>query len=360
MNLRDTDLVNRKIVYAVAQVAALSILIASLASAQSPSPFAVETNIKGVYAYTEPPAGFNPMTASAAELELYGYPPRPAANAPAKALATWEMIANPALKRIVPELSATSIYHRPVENLVIKNSKKAASSNWSGYALVHKRPQFTSVTGAWLVPIVQQAFGTCGGTDYSSDWAGIDGFANNSLFQSGSESDATCVSDTTTTENYPWIEWLPGATFEITASDSSALPFAPGDYLIVVVTATNWSGGESTSGTLSYTDVTQNWQVDGTITAAALDGSPLVGQSTEWIIERPEVGGSTADLANYVAVPWFEASATDVKNKTYFPGSPAGATAYSITMLDDSNSPISFADLFNPDTLLFLDEGSAL
>ena len=93
----------RKVMGTLGLVAAFGLLLlAPIAQAQSPSPFAVETNIKGVYAYPQPPTGFDPTTAPAAELELYGYPPRPAANAPADAFTKWATLANPTLQRIVP------------------------------------------------------------------------------------------------------------------------------------------------------------------------------------------------------------------------------------------------------------------
>lgn|GEM_PF-1447263 len=200
VKLRDVNLLNRNALRALAWVAASAFLmLSSPARAQSPSPFAVETNIHGVYAYTQPPAGFDPMTASAAQLKLYGYPPRPAPSESAKAFAQWAMVVNPALKRVVPQLLRTNIYHRPASGLVIQNSKKTAlSQNWSGYALVQKKPAFTSVAGNWILPAAQQAFGTCsGGTDYSSQWVGIDGFSNGELFQAGSDIEAFCSGGTT-------------------------------------------------------------------------------------------------------------------------------------------------------------------
>src|SRR5208282_690543 len=315
--LRNVNLLNGKVLRALAWVAASGLLMSSSpARAQSPSPFAVETNIHGVYAYTQPPAGFDPMTASAAELKLYGYPQRPAANESAKVFAQWAMVVNPALKRVVPQLLRTNIYHRPASGMVIQNSGKTISfSNWSGYGLVQKKPAFTSVAGSWIVPTAQQAFGTCsGGSDYSSQWVGIDGFSNDEAFQAGSDIEAYCSGGTTETEYNPWIEWLPATELEFVQSNGNPFPFAPGDYLNVIVTATDWSGGESVNGTLVFTDFTQNWQVSAAVTAAELGGTFVVGQSAEWIVERPEVGGSLATLANYVTDPWFGTTAKDVKN----------------------------------------------
>lgn len=157
-------------------------------------------------------------------------------------------------------------------------------------------------------------------------------------------------------EYNPWIEWIPAPELAITYGNGSPLPFAPGDYLIVIVTATDWSGGQSANGTLLFTDVTQNWQANLTVTAAQLGGTFVVGQSAERIVERPEVGGSFSTLANYVADPWIDATAKDVKGKTYSPGK--GSTSYAITMTD-GGTPISYVELFGTDVLWFFDENSA-
>lgn len=352
-----------KLLRTLASLAASGLLIsASPALAQSPSPYAVETNLHGVYAYTQPPAGFDPTKASAADLKLYGYPPRPGADASPKDIAQWNMVVNPALTRIVPRLLPTNIYHRPNSGLVIQNSKKpkgATSQNWSGDALSLKKPAFTSVSGSWIVPTVQQAFGTCSGTDYSSQWVGIDGFSNDELFQAGSDAIASCSGDVTTTEYYPWIEWLPAAELEIVQSNDTPFPFAPGDYIVVTVTATDFSGGQSSSGDLLFTDVTQNWQVSASVTAASLGGTFVVGQSAEWIVERPELDGELSTLANYIADPWFDATAENNKNKISNPGSAGGATSYSITMVE-GGTDVSSAELFGTNVLWFFDENSAL
>jgi hypothetical protein len=362
LKLMNSNLLNRRVLRAFGAIAALGVsLLSSLAYAQSPSPFAVETNISGVYAYTQPPAGLNPLTASASELDLYGYPPRPAASESAEAFAKWATVVNPALKRVVPQLVQTNIYHRPASNLKLtQNSTRVTSKNWSGYALVHDAPAFTSVAGSWMVPAVQQAFGACtGGTDYSSQWVGIDGFNNSLLVQAGSDADAFCDNSTTTTYYHPWIEWLPASELEILQSSDAPFPFSPGDYVVVTVTATDWSGGVSTNGRLLFTDVTKGWQVSLTFTAASLGGTHVVGHSAEWIVERPGLGGTLTTLANYVTNPWLDTSATNINNRTLFPGSPGNATAYHLVMLDDNGNPISRVELLGTEALWFFAEGSA-
>jgi hypothetical protein len=224
-----------------------------------------------------------------------------------------------------------------------------------------KKPAFTSVSGSWIVPPVRQAFGTCSGTDYSSQWVGIDGFSNDELFQAGSDTNAACSGDVTETQYYPWIEWLPAAELEIVQSNDTPFPFAAGDYIVVRVTATDFSGGKSSTGDLLFTDATQNWQVSASVTASSLGGTDVIGQSAEWIVERPEIGGpgDFATLANYIADPWYDATAENNKNKTSSPGSAGSATSYSLTMIEDGEA-VSSAELFGTDVLWFFDENSAL
>src|SRR5690348_1118761 len=58
-----------------------------------------------------------------------------------------------------------------------------ASSNWSGYAKTGSG--FNSVTSHWTVTAAARSRKAT----YSSEWVGIDGYSNNSLIQTGTESD---------------------------------------------------------------------------------------------------------------------------------------------------------------------------
>jgi hypothetical protein len=346
---------------------------AQTAASTSPASHAplhtVPTNVPGVYAFTQPPADFNPLTATKEDLEAWGYPARPDATEGPKALALWEEEVNPKLKRSVPQLvSRPNSYNRPLMGLKVNgkesNSTAVDSSNWSGYALVtaSNGQPFYRVTGRWTVPTVEQVPGTCsGGWDYSSQWVGIDGFSNDDLEQAGSAANVFCDIGENITEYFPWIEWLPASELVIykDAATSTLYPFEPGDYLIVTVSATKFSGGVSTNGTLNYSDVTQNWSLSLAFTAASLGGTEVTGQSSEWIMERTEVNGSLATLPDYVANPWIFAQSTDLSSVTYAPGTPNTATAYNITMLDNDSNPESYVDLYGTNGLWFFPEGSA-
>ncbi len=332
----------------------------------------VQTNMPGVFAYTQPPADFNARTASAAELAAWGYPPRPDASKDSAAYAHWLEVVNPAMKRVIPDLIAhEGFYHRPAADLKVHSTTSgtnapiaASSGNWSGLALIPNSGSqpYQLVTGRWIIPTVKQAPGTCsGGWDYSSQWVGLGGFNDAFLFQAGSAANVYCDVGNNIPEYFPWIEWLPQSELVLykNAATSTLYPFAPGDYVIVTVTATNFSGGVSTSGTLSYQDVTQAWTITLAFTAASLGGSKVTGKSAEWIVERSEVNGAFATLPDYIADPWWFTRTEDLGSVFHYPGAPGTATAYNITMLDDSDAPVSFVNLFGQNSLWFFPEGSA-
>jgi hypothetical protein len=339
---------------------------------KAPSPHAVRTNLPGVYAYTQPPADFNARTASQEELASWGYPPRPDAGQGSEALARWQEVVDPRLQRVIPDLVVREgVYHRPVQGLKVASTGArnapidATSSNWSGFALVAAAggQPFETVSGRWTVPTVKQAPKTCsGGWDYSSQWVGLDGVNDQFLLQAGSAADVFCDVGNNLPEYFPWIEWLPQSEIVLykDAATETLEPFAAGDYLIVTVTATNFSGGVSTTGTLSYQDVTQGWTISLSFTAASLGGSEVTGQSAEWIVERTEVNGAFATLPDYISNPWNLTKAEDLASVLYYPGTPGTATAYKLTMLDNSNANVSVVDLFGKDALWFFPVGSAV
>jgi hypothetical protein len=338
---------------------------ANLPVAGAASGQVVRTNMPGVYAFTQAPAGFDPATATPGELARYGYPPRPGAAAGAEAAAQWQRVVRPTLERVVPALLRTHRYHRPMSALRLDERNGTVSSvNWSGYAVVggSATPGLYSVVGHWTIPGVQQPFGVCsGGWEYSSQWAGIDGFNNDYLLQSGSEADAYCSNGQQATEYYPWLEWLPQAELEIyqSLSPPEPLPFFPGDYVVVAVWATQWVNGASQTGNLLYTDETQNWQASLTFSSASVGGTKVVGRSAEWIVERPDVNSAFGSLDNFTAIPWALVYATDLKQTHHTPAAPGTATAYNITMLDNAGAPISRVDLYSNSALWFYNEGSS-
>jgi hypothetical protein len=150
------------------------------------------------------------------------------------------------------------------------------STNWSGYA-TESASRFTYVTGTWTQPSV-----TCGSShaQYSSFWAGIDGYSSNSVEQLGTDSDCTGKNRPS---YYAWYEMYPANSVDIS---TSTYPVKPGDNMTASVSVSG------TSFTLKLTDATQGW----TFTTTK-SGSGLSQSSAELIAESPEICSSSCSLA---------------------------------------------------------------
>jgi hypothetical protein len=128
------------------------------------------------------------------------------------------------------------------------------------------------IVAHWIVPTVQQAPGTYSGWEYSSQWVGLGGVNDGFLLQAGSAANVFCDVGNNIPEYFPWIEWLPQSEIVLykNATTKTPYPFVPGDYITVTITATNFSSGGSTTGTLSFVDSTQHWSIALSFTAASL------------------------------------------------------------------------------------------
>jgi hypothetical protein len=193
------------------------------AIAQAPVASAkVETKIAGISAFGRPPASFNPLTATDAELDRYGFPPRPNQDLGADVAARWERRVM-SQTRIIPQLLQTNTFHAPAKSLKQLSARdnviEANSENWSGYVIVDKANPFlkpgSQVEAQYVVP--KPVSGCRAGTEtYSSaNWVGIDGAFSNDVLQAGTETDLSCASGAT---YYAWIEWFPNSEIRVRTS----------------------------------------------------------------------------------------------------------------------------------------------
>lgn len=143
---------------------------------------------------------------------------------------------------------------------VIGNITISESSNWSGYAVTGSG--FTLARGSWTVPAVD-----CSAMPGSSAsfWVGIDGWDNDTVEQTGTDSD--CDSGTPT--YYAWYEFVPASGVTITS-----VPVAPGDQISADV---SFRGSEFT--------VTMTNLTSGKTYHKNLPGGSAKRTSAEWIAE---------------------------------------------------------------------------
>ncbi len=163
-------------------------------------------------------------------------------------------------------------------NAMTRSAVGWASSNWSGYAVSAASSSFTSVGAHWRVPAVSRTLHAT----YSAAWAGIDGFTNSSLIQTGTEQDyyrgAAHYGAWWTTSAQGFVEQFINE------------PVSAGDPMVATIS------GVGTSWTIVLADLStvHPWRfVEGPITYTG------PGASAEWVLEAPTVGGRVATLAHY-------------------------------------------------------------
>jgi len=286
------------------------------------------TNIPGAMSVAGPPAGFSPFTASNDALAAYGFPAKPDMLRHPDAYAVWHKAMSRALHRVAPVLSPSRIRH----------PSAGYSSNWSGAALTnlvtrYESGSFRSAWGIFNVPALARPNFTCNGWLYSSEWVGLDGANTTEVVQAGVDADSYCTSSMFTTSFRPWYEWYPNNGIYITNFSVS-----PGDKMVIIA-----NGLSALEAQFFVEDATTGNYVITYLNAPS--GYPYVGESAEWITERPEVNNATSTLADYGIVT-YNTFAFDTNNIESTPGQPAWlVNSTLITMLDSNGYPLSVPSL---------------
>ncbi|MBV8360766.1 MAG: hypothetical protein JO189_22945 [Deltaproteobacteria bacterium] len=311
---------------------------------------------------TAPPAGFAPTAASDADLEYYGYPPRPDEQSAPKAYSNWKKMVS-APRGVNPQATQTTISAGPASGVrmgpTLSNGNVSVSSNnWSGYAITAANGTWTHnnnyVFQQFFVPVAQPAFGVCNDVPvYSVQWPGFDGaFISGDVLQAGALEGAQCSSSGRATLYTAWYEWYP---FSMTFVSVPAVQ--PGDLLGVEV----WYTTTSPHGHAYIVNYTLN--TSGSYAFNPPSTTTYLGDSVEWVQERPGVNGGLADLLNYVGDAFNEAEAYN--GSYYYPSSTlSGTTTYRILMTCPPWNPssactstktISSPYLYSPYSLWFYD-----
>jgi Peptidase A4 family len=302
----------------------------------------VPTEIEEIEAFRPLPDNFDIATAAPQELRRYGFPARPDAEKFPQQYALWKRVVN--CKQIQPKLVRTNVLHGPAKKISktgvsAGGSVSTESDNWSGIVILDAKNPFvaeTVVQATWTVPKPNAGAWPPGGVHTCSQWVGIDGFDSNDVLQAG----------TSTNYNngayppYAWIEWFPNHEIQI-----SNLPILWGDE---ITTSVAWVPSQS-RGVIHVSNLSQN------VASAPLyltppNGVKLVGNSVEWIVERPVQDGVQLNLANYFACFMSLCTAgipTGSGLSLYLPGSAPTGTIYNVHMSQPPNGTVSSATVIS-------------
>ena len=183
---------------------------------------------------------------------------------------------------------------------------EAQSTNWSGYAVTGANGAYKSVSASWKEPTVTCSSRTA---QYAAFWVGLDGYASDSVEQTGTDSD--CNGKTPT--YYGWYEMYPA--YPVNFSN----PVSPGDSFTASVT---FSGTETY--TLVLKDLTKGWTQTITKNQSGLDRS-----SAEVITEAPSSESGVLPLADFHTISYSASAANGT--------SLAAQSPTEIIMIDNSN-----------------------
>ena len=246
------------------------------------------TNVPGAFAVVAPADDFDPRTASDATLIKHGV--------------SWRA-QDRIVPRLEPQIGRTHILRGA------KRVKDTAfeSDNWSGGSLAGT---WDLAVGRWVVPTVSPGAGapTTGGW-LSSSWVGLDGaYGSDDVLQAGVDQ---AVDADGNASYVAWFEWYapqqPDSPPYIYQTNITNLAVSPGDQLFCAVAYVgndNSSNPPFTAGQIFFSSSGQSFQ----ITLAPPPGASFSGNSAEWIMEAPEVGGTIAALPSFTPVQFTNAN----------------------------------------------------
>jgi len=306
----------------------------------------VSTAVPGVHTYAAPPEGFNKLEASDEELAMYGLPPRPP-DKTSPAYKDWVRAMSVPFHMVntFKEMPISAGPARPAHGpaaMITAGPTRFNSNNWSGSAVTNTATKWSTgnfgyVYQVWNVPVAQPPFGApCSdGPWYQVSWDGLDGAfgKQGDVVQGGSLSytDGGSACGGSGPVYYAWVEWFPSYSILF------AFNVNPGDDMYVVSYDTK---GGTNPGNVFVEDITTQTSASASLTYKS--GPPEVGNSAEWIVERPccLVGSTPLPLTNYIYDMFDDTFASNVKGTiTYYAGSTA-TTTQDIFMYDDSGANV--------------------
>jgi Peptidase A4 family len=249
-----------------------------------------------------PPAGFSPLTASAAKLAEYGYPARPAGG---RALRDWITL----MRRARPSPAAPYLVtDKALEKLPRPHSAtqpvNADNPIWAGnMAISHT---YTNVYGYWLEPNIYSTQCTSP-TIAESTWVGLGGWNSGILAQDGT---AVGEGSSGVGAHEAWYEFINTAT-DTNVFVPIPLYATPGGEFYSIIDRV--SGG--------YHVYVENLYAGGA-QAYTVNFSPYDGSTAEMIVEDPYGGSSGSatsghDLDNFKSFEVEDAEASDNSGSSY-------------------------------------------
>jgi Peptidase A4 family len=291
----------------------------------------LDNNVK-IRTFSPPPSGFDPLTAAESELVNSGFPSRPTDPKLLERYRRFFTRVKGKFQYIVPTFRVDPTKSTRPQKGSSMGAGTESSDNWSGGVVyAPKGESFKWVQGDWVVPNVYAP--TQNKWYYCANWIGIDGDGSGDVCQAGMICAVYQSGNSITRTIYPWHEWAPSGWVEITN-----LTITAGDLISMLICTAQGAG--STTASIFFGNQTSGVSMSYEITAPS--GTKLVGNSAEWIVETPIVGGALTQMPDYGEV-FFSNCEAALTNGTVI----NGGTGNSIN-LGQNGTTVSTGTLITP------------
>jgi len=256
--------------------------------------------------YPLPPADFDPLSATDAQLDQYGLPARPDQKAEPDLFQYWSWLLGKPFRVITPEFSTPGGSAPPAPADQGSRSGRWGvrgrenSRNWSGLYIMPQRPnRFVQVIGSWHVPqpsvppVLPEGAVPDNDEYQSSTWIGIDGhrsYPKSSMPQIGTGQFIRVADGIKTVRTTAWWEWW--------SKDDQFPPQNRNNPPVMIANFPVAIGDEISAGvTVQSSDEVRFYiknQTKGVFTTfLVIAPGPILplGSTAEWIMERPTVVG---------------------------------------------------------------------
>lgn len=280
--------------------------------------------------FTPPPRGFDPLKASAAERKKHGFPGELDVHQRARFEKIWNLVKHK-FQYVEPkfEIVPGRARDRPRKHWPARAEQPLVGSGneyhpfWSGSRVVPPSGQSVNwITSTWTIPNVSSPSDN---RTYSAlSWIGIDGdlsVQSTDVCQIGVGVDVTTDGNNVTKDCYAFWEWYPGKRLVKLTTPSVAF----GDTVGMTLCTT---GKGATSATAYMVNLTSG-QGTSFVFQTGKDSSgnliPLVGDSAQWIVERPQLIDADGNTSYALLPDYVQLFFSDGAAVSYLPDGTIGS-----------------------------------
>lgn len=221
-----------------------------------------------------PPRGFDPLNATASQLQEYGFQPRPQGGA---ALTAWDQLMAHYKSTPTPSIALGPRISTPAQPHQQPVSASVTSGNWAGWLADSSSQEFVASQMNYTQPTAEST--TCSNSKQAV-WTGLGGYNSTQLVQDG-----TALPGTLSSGYNAWYEYLNG-TSNHGPTILSKMSVAAGDSMHLYVSYS------TANGSIDFYVANNTNGTSQSVVVSNVGTSYYDGSSADYITERPACGSN--------------------------------------------------------------------